>query len=245
MQYVTSIFAKYRFGAETIWKRAVRDRAANSGPTCFARDSAGARWRNERVLTSFMDGRSGATSIGCAICHGLHVSIAAAGKILSMTSGPQWGAEKRSRLVQIALVTRTRCTMCADRSRGEEPTEASDSTDRRRYVPPHPARDFRRPVFSLPRDSVCINSRMITAHQHNKVSGERKRGGGEKGPILVRYDPRGRRKNCWESSNLWRFDPSHPFTHGGNGEIKPRRDWLNFRDWPAILFEASLPTKRL
>lgn len=49
------------------------------------------------VLTSFMDGRSGATSIGCAICHGLHVSIAAAGEIFSMASGR--GGRRVGRLV--------------------------------------------------------------------------------------------------------------------------------------------------
>lgn len=112
-------------------------------------------WRNARgALTSFMVGRSGATSIGCAICHGPHVSIAAAGEIFSMTKRTtgegRWA-------VQIALLTRTRSTMRADGSRGEVPGEAEDSTDRRLRASSSRAR-FPAAVFTLPRDSVCINS---------------------------------------------------------------------------------------
>lgn len=63
------------------------------------------------------------------------------------------------------------------------PGETEDTTD---HVPPHLARDF-----SLPRDSVCINSRMITAHQHTGIRREEEK---ERNGVYPLYDlPEGRK----------------------------------------------------
>jgi len=89
---------------------------------------------------------------------------------LQYDEGRRGGGERW--VVQIALLTRTRCTMCSDRSRGEKPREAEDSKDRR-YVLPHPARDFRQP-FS--RFRVIPYASILVWSLHNtKVLGDRKK----------------------------------------------------------------------
>jgi len=99
-----------------------------------------------------MVGRSGATSIGWAICHGPHVSIAATGEIFSMTNGRRGGkvgrANCRSHTYTMHNVRRSVPYRGTERSWGFDGSALRASSPRARF----PAA-----VLSLPRNSVRIN----------------------------------------------------------------------------------------
>lgn len=111
-----------------------------------------------------MVGRSEASSIGCAICHGLHVSIAAAGKILSIVTMTNESS---------AAYDGAHYSHDLDRRRREAAAAVNeavvDSTDR--WCAPL-LRDSRQPfsLVLLRGTAVCINFRTITTNHTNTLS---------------------------------------------------------------------------
>ena len=134
LQYVTSIFTKYRFGTRRFGNR--RSSIVPRIRTHVFCDVPRGEMKGTYVIYgrqewSYVDRMHDLSRSSC---------FHRCRRDLQYDEGRRGGGERW--VVQIALLTRTRCTMCSDRSRGEKPREAEDSKDRR-YVLPHPARDFR------------------------------------------------------------------------------------------------------